>query len=159
MTTPNGMSSVNMYQSNGTSDLVAAAGYTDNDDSQLTDLTYTTGAGGTGTVLAGYHWDYNASGVVTDMYSHNDSSAGTPNTSYVSGSSNWGKATYSYDPTAQLLGAELFNQLHRARATTDSGETYDPQRQSHERHASVACGNHDGRGQSAVIRWHLLLQL
>ena len=118
------VSGIDMYQSSGTSSLVAAAGLGYNGDSELTDLTYNTLADGTGTVLAGYHWDYNASGAVSDMYSHNDSSAGTPNTSYVSGSSNWGKATYSYDPTAQLLGASYSNFTNAP--TTDSGETYDP---------------------------------
>ena len=106
-----------MYQSSGTSSLVAAAVYGYNGASELTDLKYNSLADGTGTVLAGYHWDYNAAGAVSDMYSHNDSNATTPNTTFTGTGSNWGKATYSYDPTAQAA---------RARATRPTSPTHRP---------------------------------
>jgi RHS repeat-associated protein len=113
----------NMYQSDSTSDLVSSAAYTYDGDSRLTDLMYTTETGGGGTVLAGYHWGYNSDGNVTDFYSHNDSSAGTPNTTYVSGSSNWGHAQYSYDATQQLTGT-TYSDFTDA-PDTGTSETYD----------------------------------
>ncbi len=116
---------IDMYQSSGTSSLVAAAGYKYNGDSELTDLTYNSLADGTGTVLAGYHWDYNAAGAVSDMYSRNDSNATTPNTTFTGTGSNWGKATYSYGPTAQLLGASYSSDFANP-PSTDAGKTYDP---------------------------------
>ena len=50
--------------------------YYDN-DSRLTDLSYTTA---TGSTLAAYHWDYDADSRVSDMYSRNDTT-GTPGSS------------------------------------------------------------------------------
>ena len=117
------LTGLDMYQSSGTSSLVAAAGYSYNGDSELTDLTYNTLADGTGTVLAGYHWDYNASGAVSDVFSLNDTN---PTDSPDPGNNaTWASATYSYDPTAQLLGASYSTSFANA-PTTDSGETYDP---------------------------------
>ena len=83
------VTSQNFYNADGTTDptglnsstLVAGAAYSYDHDSNLTDLTYKDGAD---TLVAGYHYDYNIAGLVTDEYSFADSSAGTPNTSYVS---------------------------------------------------------------------------
>ena len=101
------VTSKNFYNADGTTDptglnsstLVAGAAYSYDHDSNLTGLTYKDGAD---TLVAGYHYDYNTAGLVTDEYSFADSSAGTPNTSYVSGSSNWGETAYSYDPDAAV---------------------------------------------------------
>ena len=105
------------------STLVSSSARSYNGDSQLTDLMYTTATGGGGSVLAGYHWDYNGDGNVSDFYSHNDSSAGTPNTSYVSGSSNRGHAQYGYDAAQQLTGATYSDFTDPP--STGTSETYD----------------------------------
>ena len=94
----------NFYNADGTNDpsdlnsstLVAAAAYSYDHDSDLTDLNYTDGAGNT---VAGYHYDYTAPGIVGDEYSRNDSNAASPDSTYKPGSSNWAETTYSYDPT------------------------------------------------------------
>ena len=104
------MTSQNFYNADGTTDptglnsstLVAGAAYSYDHDSNLTGLTYKDGAD---TLVAGYHYDYNTAGLVTDEYSFADSSATTPNTSYVSGSSNWGEVSYNYDPNGQLANS------------------------------------------------------
>ena len=120
------LSTIDMYQNDDDSTgLVAHAAYDYNAASELSDLKYTANSDGTGTVLAGYHWDYNAAGAVSDMYSHNDSNATTPNNTFTGTGSNWGEATYSYDPTAQLLGAS-YSTYFANPPTTDAGKTYDP---------------------------------
>ena len=94
-----------MYQSSGTSDLVASVNYACNGDWDLTDLDYYTNTDDTGTPLAGYHWDYNTAGAVSDEYSRNDSSAATPDEYYESGTSDWAETSYTYDADAELTGA------------------------------------------------------
>jgi hypothetical protein len=84
---------------------VAASTYTYDAASRLTDLAYTAQSG----TPAAYHWDYNTAGQVSDFYSRGDSNAGTPDTTYVAGTSNWGRAQYGYDPTAQLTSTAYSN--------------------------------------------------
>ena len=60
------------------STLVAGASYGYDDDSELTSLTYTDGAGN---LVAGYHLDYNTAGLVTTAYSYADTSDTTDRTS------------------------------------------------------------------------------
>ncbi len=78
-------------QENG--DTVAQSTYTYDDASELTDLNYVDGSNAP---LAGYHWDYDAAGLVSDEYSLKDTS-GTP-ASYAG----WAEAEYNYDADAQL---------------------------------------------------------
>ncbi len=78
-------------QENG--DTVAQSTYTYDDASELTDLNYVDGSNAP---LAGYHWDYDAAGLVSDEYSLKDTS-GTP-ASYAG----WAEAEYNYDANAQL---------------------------------------------------------
>ena len=87
------------------------------DASDLTGLKYVDGASNT---VAAYRWDYNTPGIVADFYSRNDTT-GTPGSTY----SSWGKATYSYDATAQFLGAS-YNGYFANAPTSDNGLTYDP---------------------------------
>ena len=78
---------------------VACGTYTYDADSELTDLTYVDGSG---SPLAGYHWDYDADSRVSDSYSRNNSSSLTPSTGYSGG--NWGKTVYTYDCDSELKG-------------------------------------------------------
>jgi RHS repeat-associated protein len=110
--------SLNMYQSSGTSDLVTSAAYGYDGDSDLTDLTYYANSGHTGAPLAAYHWDYNASGVVTDEYSRKDTS-GTIGSSY----SSWAETSYTYDASAELTGATYSTNF--ASAPADYSADYD----------------------------------
>ena len=88
------LTSVTLYQGSNQSNEVACGTYTYNHDSQLTDLNYVDASQ---SALAGYHWDYDAAGDVSDCYSRNDT-AGTPGSSYTA----WACATYNYDPDGQL---------------------------------------------------------
>ena len=102
--------------------LVAHAQYTYDGDSDLTDLTYNTATDNTGTVLAGYHWDYNAAGAVSDEYSLNDTKpSSSPNPQDYT---TWAETTYSYDPDAQLIGAAYSSSF--ANAPSTFGASYDP---------------------------------
>ncbi len=76
--------------------LVAAASLSFDHDSDLTDLTYTDGAGN---LVAGYHYDYNNAGLVTTAYSYADTwNTGDRTSTY----STWATAQYKYDPDGQL---------------------------------------------------------
>ena len=117
---------VDMYQSSGTSDLVSSAAYGYDADSDLTGLTYYSDTGHTGTPLAGYHWDYNSAGVVTDEYSRNDSSDGSSAADSYGTSSDWGKTAYTYDPTAQLTAATYTSFSTAQTAPANYSADYDP---------------------------------
>ena len=78
------------------STLVAGASYGYDDDSELTSLAYTDGAGN---LVAGYNLAYNDAGLVTTAYSYADTSNTTDRTSTYT---TWATAQYNYDPTAQL---------------------------------------------------------
>ncbi len=75
------------------SDLLPTRGYTYDDASELTDLTYSDAQNAP---LAGYHWDYDTAGLVSAEYSRNDTS-GTP-----ANYAGWAEAEYNYDADSQL---------------------------------------------------------
>jgi len=68
-------------------------------DSNLTDLTYSTTVDASTVPLAGYHWDYDADGRVTDEYSRNDTSGGAGTNSLYG---TWAETSYNYDHDGQL---------------------------------------------------------
>ena len=121
------LTSLDTYQNpDDSTNLVAHAAYAYNTNSELTDLTYNTATDNSGTVLAGYHWDYNGPGVVGDMYSHNDSDATTPEASYTGSGSNWAKSAFTYDPTGQLVGT-TYTQFSTVQTPPDDfSPSYDP---------------------------------
>ena len=100
----------------GSSTLVAAAAYTYDHDSELTDIRYTDGAGNT---VAGYHYVYNAPGIVGDEYSRSDTS-GTIGSSDTS----WAETSNTYDADGQLTAAAYSSNF--ASAPADFSAAYDP---------------------------------
>jgi RHS repeat-associated protein len=84
---------IDAYQSSGGSNQVYHAAYGLDADGNLTDLTYKP-ASTSSSVLAAYHWDYTANGLVNDEYSRNDGGSG--------GYTGWAKTTYGYDADLQL---------------------------------------------------------
>ena len=120
------LTGVDMYQSDGTSDLVSSAAYGYDADSDLTSLTYYANTAHTGTPLAGYHWDCNAAGVVSDEYSRNDSSDGSSAADTYGSGSDWGKTAYTYDPTAQLTAATYTSFSTAQTAPANYSADYDP---------------------------------
>ena len=106
----------------GTSVYYASYGY--DHASEMTDLVYTPTSTST-TVLAGYHWDYTGNGLVSDEYSHNDSTAGSGADSAFTGTgSNWGKTTYGYDHDSELTST-TYAATFASPPTTNAGEAYD----------------------------------
>ena len=83
----------------------------------MTDLTYTNSQD---SLIAGYHWDYDADSRVSDMYSRNDTT-GTPGGSYTG----WAETSYSYDHDSQLTTTN-YNSNFANPPTTSTSETYDP---------------------------------
>ena len=110
------VTSVNLFASNDAADPVAAASYGYNADSELTELTYSDALSNP---LAGYHWDYNAAGLVSDMYSRNDTS-GTPGSTCTA----WASAAYNYDATGQLTATTYSANFAHA-PTSNTSQTYD----------------------------------
>jgi hypothetical protein len=115
------MVGMNMYQSDSTSDLVASAGYTYDDDSNVTDLTYTTGTDDSGTTLAAYHWDYTANGLASDEYSYADS--GDLDIPLVSDYTTWAQTSYGYDDDNELTSTSYTN--FASAPSTNLSESYD----------------------------------
>ena len=137
---------IDAYASTGTADQVYASTYSYDDDSRLTDLTYTNAQD---SLIAGYHWDYDADSRVSDMYSRNDTT-GTPGGGYAG----WGETSYSYDHDSQLTGDEL-QQPFANPPTTSNERDLRPQRQPRD-NAAARCV---GLWQPAALRRHLLLYL
>ena len=108
---------IDAYASTGTADQVYASTYSYDDDSRLTDLTYTNAQD---SLIAGYHWDYDADSRVSDMYSRNDTT-GTPGGGYTG----WAETSYSYDHDSQLTTTS-YNSNFANPPTTSTSETYDP---------------------------------
>ena len=108
------LTGVDMYQSDGTSDLVSSAAYGYDADSDLTSLTYYANTAHTGTPLAGYHWDCNAAGVVSDEYSRNDSSDGSSAADTYGSGSDWGKTAYTYDRERTVDRGDVHKLQHGA---------------------------------------------
>jgi hypothetical protein len=96
-------STVNMYQSSGTSSLVASAANTYDADSDLIDLKYMDASSNT---LAAYHWVYDTDSRVSDEYSLKDSAAAT---TYSDGYTTWAHTTFGYDHDGELTGASYAN--------------------------------------------------
>ena len=108
---------IDAYASTGTADQVYASTYSYDDDSRLTDLTYTNAQD---SLIAGYHWDYDADSRVSDVYSRNDTT-GTPGGNYTG----WAETSYSYDHDSQLTTTN-YNSNFANPPTTSTSETYDP---------------------------------
>jgi YD repeat-containing protein len=112
------VSSIDAYQSADTSTPVyySTDGY--NNDSQLTDLVFSTQPGGTRSILAGYHWNYNADGLVSREYSHNDAVTGASGPY-----SGWARTTFDYDNDGELTNTFYYNFANQP--ATNRADTYD----------------------------------
>ncbi len=114
------LTGVNAYQSDSTSDQVYSAAYSYDADSDLTDLTYTTGPDEEGTVLAAYHRDYGNSGLVNDEYSYRDTSSGAN----IEDHTTWAQTSYGYDDDGQLTSTTYTNFADTPASNTS--QSYDP---------------------------------
>ena len=103
------LASVNLYASTGTSNAVAAAGYTYDDASRLTALSYTA----QGSTLASYQWSYDTDSRVTQEKSSADATTGN----------SWGLTNYSYDATSQLTGTSYTTFANAP--TSNTSQSYD----------------------------------
>jgi hypothetical protein len=127
------LSSVAASQGTDYSDPVYSAAYTYDADSDLTGLKYTAGTGSS--VLAAYHWDYAANGLVSDEYSYNDTASGASASTYTT----WAKTSYGYDRDSELTSTSYSNFANAPASNT--AEVFDANGNRAGESSAVGTGN------------------
>ena len=110
------LAGVSLYASVDTSVPVASSACTYNDDSRLTDLSYTAQS----STLAAYHWSYDSDSEVTNAYSFKDTSGSPSPSSY----SNWADTQSNYDHDGQLTGTSYSGNFVNP-PTSSTSQAYD----------------------------------
>jgi RHS repeat-associated protein len=125
---------VDLYQSSGTSSLVASAAYTYDSDSNVTGLNYTTTIGGDD-VLAGYSYSYDPANRATSM-------------TYTSSTSAWDEEdTYAYDHDSQLTGTSYVV----GDSSTSDSQSYDADGNRTSNLAPETAGTDTGAGNRMLF--------
>ena len=96
---------------------VVSGAYTFDNDSRLTDLTYSDASS---TLLAGYHWDYSDNSLVNDEYSYADSS-GSPS---AGDHTTWAETSYGYDDDGELTSTS-YSENFASAPSSNTSQTFD----------------------------------